>query len=83
MPQLIFFTEMAKAQLRRIDRIVAMRILLALTRLAESGDGDIKTLEGFDPPQMRLRVGDYRIRFFRVDGTFHVLAVSHRSDAYR
>jgi len=56
MPQRIFFNEIAKAQLRRIDRIAAMRILLALARLVESDDGDVKALEGFDPPQLRQRV---------------------------
>ncbi len=83
MPQTIFFSEAAKLQLRRIDRMAAMRILLALTRLMDSNEGDIKMLEGFDPPQMRLRVGDYRVRFRRLDGQLQILFISHRSGAYR
>ena len=36
----------ARAELRRIEREMAMRILLTLTRFAETGEGDIKALEG-------------------------------------
>lgn len=36
----------ARAELRRTDRETAMRILLALTRFAETGEGDVKALEG-------------------------------------
>jgi len=36
----------ARLDLRRIERETAMRILTALTRYAESGDGDVKALEG-------------------------------------
>ena len=35
----------ARAQLRGIERETAMRILVALTRYAETGEGDIKALE--------------------------------------
>jgi hypothetical protein len=45
MPQRIFFAEIAKSQLRRIDRVAAMRLLLGLTRLVETNEGDVKTLE--------------------------------------
>jgi hypothetical protein len=38
--------ESARAELRRVDRESAVRILLALTRYGESGEGDIKALSG-------------------------------------
>jgi hypothetical protein len=36
----------ARAELRRTQRETAVRILIALTRYAETGEGDIKALEG-------------------------------------
>jgi mRNA interferase RelE/StbE len=72
----------AQAQLRNADHEIAMRILLALTRYAETGDGDVKALEGRFTGTHRLRVGDWRVRFRRVQGTIHVLAVENRGEAY-
>ena len=34
----------ARADLRRLDRETAMRILLTLTRYGETGEGDVKKL---------------------------------------
>lgn len=73
----------ARAELRRVEREMAMRILIALTRFAETGEGDIKALEGKFTGAHRLRVGDWRVRFRRVSGdTIHVLAVENRGEAY-
>ena len=47
----------AHAQLRSIDPENAMRILVALTRLAEGGAGKVKALHGPLAGVMRLRVG--------------------------
>jgi mRNA-degrading endonuclease RelE of RelBE toxin-antitoxin system len=30
---------------------------------SDEARADVKQLEGYDPPQYRLRLGDYRIRF--------------------
>jgi len=60
-----------------------MRVLLALTRYAETGEGDIKALEGSLIGTHRLRVGDWRVRFKRAErGVIHVLAVENRGQAY-
>ena len=73
----------ACAELRRIERTTAMRILVALTRYAETGEGDVKALEGKFTGVHRLRVGDWRVRFRRVPGgAIHVLAVENRGEAY-
>jgi mRNA interferase RelE/StbE len=79
----IIFTPPARADVRRIDRETAMRILTALHRFAATGEGDIKKLQG-DSEELRLRVGDYRVRFTNdpVD-TLHIHSVRHRSEAYR
>jgi len=79
----IVITPQAKADVRRIDRETAMRILAALDRFARTGEGDIKKLQG-DSGELRLRVGDYRVRFNEEPpGTILVHAVLHRSEAYR
>jgi mRNA-degrading endonuclease RelE of RelBE toxin-antitoxin system len=73
----------ARAELRAVERDTAMRILLALTRYAETGEGDVKALEGKLSGTHRLRVGDWRVRFRRAQGgTIHLLAVENRSQAY-
>lgn len=64
----------ARADLRRLDRETAMRVLLALTRYAETGEGDVKALEGRFTGTHQLRVGDWRMRFKRAQG-----GVIHRS----
>jgi mRNA interferase RelE/StbE len=79
----ILFTVPARADVRRIDRDMAMRILAALHRFAETGEGDIKKLQG-DSEELRLRIGDYRVRFTEEPpGTLHVHSVLHRREAYR
>jgi mRNA interferase RelE/StbE len=79
----IVITPQAKTDVRRIDRETAMRILAALDRFARTGEGDIKKLQG-DSGELRLRVGDYRVRFNEEPpGTILVHSVLHRSKAYR
>ena len=79
----IVITPQAKTDVRRIDRETAMRILAALDRFARTSEGDIKKLQG-DSGELRLRVGDYRVRFNEEPpGTILVHSVLHRSEAYR
>ena len=60
-----------------------MRIFAALHRFAETGEGDVRKLRG-ESGDLRLRVGDYRVRFTEgPDGTLHIHVVRHRSEAYR
>lgn len=73
----------AKAQLRAIDEVTRVRILHALTRMIATGEGDIKRLRGIEPPEFRLRVGDYRVRFHNQEDRVEVLSVKHRREAYR
>lgn len=79
----IDWSEDARADVRRIDRNTAMRILTAVHRFAETGEGDVKQLKG-ESGELRLRVGDYRVRFTDdADGTIRIHAVRHRREAYR
>ena len=74
----------ARAQLRSIDPENAMRILRALTKLAETGAGDVKVLQGPLAGVMRIRVGPWRVRYRCMEpGRTLVLAVEKRGDAYR
>jgi len=76
------WTERAKEQLRQIDREQALQILHALTDYASGGKGQIKKLKGSG--DLRLRVGDYRVRFEEVEeDAYRILRVGHRREAYR
>ncbi|MBM3758654.1 MAG: type II toxin-antitoxin system RelE/ParE family toxin [Acidobacteria bacterium] len=77
------FTTEAKSQLRAIDRQTALRILEALTRLGESGTGDVSPLAGEWQGCYRLRCGDYRVIFRRIEDGLEVIAIGHRSEIYR
>ena len=59
----IVWLNQAKAQLRAIDQPAALRILRALAHFTATGEGDVKRLQDIEPPEFRLRVGDYRLRF--------------------
>ena len=81
--RVIWSTE-ARADLRAIDRETALRLLKALARFLKTDTGDVKQLEGYDPPLLRLRIGAYRIIFHRDgDDAIEVARVRHRSEAYR
>jgi len=79
----ITWTDQAKADVRAIDRLTAMRILHGLARFTEAEQGDVKRLEDIEPPEFRLRVGAYRIRFYDHGDAIKILTVKHRSQAYR
>ena len=54
MPQRVIFSIEARADLRAIDRETALRLLKALARFLATDAGNVKQLEGFDPPRYRL-----------------------------
>jgi len=79
----LVWTDPAKSQLRSVDQPEALRILHVLARYLATGEGDVKRLQNIEPPEFRLRAGDYRIRFHDLGDSILVLAVKHRRDAYR
>jgi mRNA interferase RelE/StbE len=83
MPKKIVWKDRAKAELRAIEQGAALRILHALARAILTGEGDVKRLQDIDPPEFRLRVGDYRVRFRDFDNVIEILSVKHRREAYR
>jgi mRNA interferase RelE/StbE len=79
----VAWTDQAKADLRAIDQPTALRILHTVARYLASGQGDVKRLQDLEPPELRLRVGDYRVRFYDYGDSILVLSVKHRREAYR
>ena len=70
----------ARADLRRLDRDTAMRILLALTRFRDAGEGDVKHLTD-RAGLYRLRVGKWRV-FFDQDLARSGYGIDNRGEAY-
>lgn len=60
-----------------------MDLLHRLARFVASEEGDVKQLGGTDPPELRLRLADYRVRFYDHGDWIEILRVRHRRDAYR
>jgi mRNA interferase RelE/StbE len=73
----------ARADLRAIDRIMAIRILQGLTEYGESGNGDLKALAGQWQGYFRLRIGEYRIILAIAPEEITIIRVRHRSEVYR
>lgn len=76
----------ARRDIKRLDRQVQARVIEALEGLrAEPAQGDIQRLGGIQPPEWRLRVGDWRVRFAREPDTrtVRILRVLPRGRAYR
>ena len=76
------FSPSARADLRRLDRSVARRILIAVDRYAATGHGDVTRLQG-GAGERRLRVSDWRVRFTEGAALIEVLRIRHRSEVYR
>ncbi|HVT19619.1 MAG TPA: type II toxin-antitoxin system RelE/ParE family toxin [Thermoanaerobaculia bacterium] len=74
----------ALRDLARLDRPIQQRILDAVKRLAQTGQGDVKLLHGKNPREYRLRVGGWRVRFARqeADGQMIILHVFRRGQGY-
>ena len=82
MAKRIVWTERARADVRRIERPIALQILKTLARYVQTGEGNTKQLRDVDPPLIRLRAQDHRI-FFRDKGDYlEISRVLDRKEAY-
>jgi mRNA-degrading endonuclease RelE of RelBE toxin-antitoxin system len=78
----VLWSPQARADIRAIDQPAAIRILESIDRYLVRGAGDVKQLQ--DRPELRLRVGDYRVLFEpRGDAVIEVKRARHRREAYR
>jgi mRNA-degrading endonuclease RelE of RelBE toxin-antitoxin system len=83
MAKKITWTDRPKADVRAIDQKTALDLLHRLARFLLTEEGNVKQLQGTDPPELRLRLGSYRESFYDHGDTIEILAVKHRKDAYR
>ena len=77
------WTTPARADVRAIDRATAIRLLESLARFLITEEGDVKRLTDVDPPEYRLRIGNYRMRFYDHGHSIEILRVLPRDKAYR
>lgn len=85
MPNEIVLARSARRELERLPVQVARRILARIEHLAiDPRPAGTRKLRGADD-LFRIRAGDYRIiyRVIADDGCVDIIAVRHRSDAYR
>ena len=84
MAKRVLWSTEGRADLRAIDRDTALRLLKSLDRFLKTESGNVKQLEGFDPPLFRLRIGPWRFIYRRYgDDAIEVVRVRNRKDAYR
>ena len=84
MAKRVAFTDQAKAELRAIPQPVAIQILRTLARFLASEEGNVKRLQGVEPPLYRLRTQDHRVIFRDLgDDVIEDNRVRNRKDAYR
>jgi mRNA interferase RelE/StbE len=78
------FRPEAQAELRKIPRDMALRILAELTQLESNPFGFNTTALVSQPERRRLRVGDYRVVYTIDNGELvvWVLHVGHRSTVH-
>jgi len=77
------WSESSLEDMAALDKGIARRIQRTVERFAQTETGNVRKLQGIDPPEYRLRVGDWRIRFVLDGDTVRVLRVLNRRDAYR
>lgn len=75
----------ALRELRRLDPPDQRRIIAAIERFSQTGEGDVQRLTGISPPQHRLRIGPWRFRFAlnREAQALEILHVLPCGKAYR
>lgn len=74
----------ALKELARLDRGEQDRVLQAVEAFASESKGDVLRLQNISPPEYRLRVGKWRVRF-RLDHdrrSMQILHVLRRDEAY-
>ena len=79
----VAFTDQAKADLRAIDQQTALQILKTLARFVQSEEGNVKRLQGVEPPLYRLRTQDHRVIFRDLGDSIEITRVRNRREAYR
>ena len=79
----IHFEPEVPAQVRAIPQHIAMTILEAIHRYAQTGAGRVKPLSGEFEGFLRLRVGKHRVFFKETAVALTIHRGADRRDAYR
>ena len=79
----IHFEPEVAAEVRSIPQHIAMTILEAIHRYAETGAGRVKPLSGEFDGFLRLRVGNHRVFFKETADGITIHRVLNCKDAYR
>jgi mRNA-degrading endonuclease RelE of RelBE toxin-antitoxin system len=74
----------ALKELARLDRGEQHRVRQAVEAFARESKGDVLRLQNITPPEYRLRVGKWRVRFSLEHNrrTMQILHVLRRDEAY-
>ena len=83
MAKRVAFTNQAKADIRAIPQPIAIQILRTPARFLESDEGNVKRLQGVEPPLYRLRTQDHRVIFRDHGDHIEVTRVRPSREAYR
>jgi mRNA-degrading endonuclease RelE of RelBE toxin-antitoxin system len=79
----VIWSAEARADLRAIDRELALQILYCVDRYLATRISDVKKLKS-PRTGFRLRCGDYRVFFDQKDeNTIEITGVRNRREAYR
>ena len=77
----ISYEKRALIELRKLDRLLAKRIIKKIKEMENNPfKSDIKRLKG--QSSFRLRAGDYRILFRLLEKEIKILKIAHRKNIY-
>ncbi len=83
MAKRLLFTDQAKADVRGIEQKTALQILRTIARFSDTEEGNVKRIEGENPPLFRLRAQDHRVFFRDLGDAIQITRIRHRREAYR
>ena len=79
----VHWSRPSRTDLKKLSKRDSARVRVAVRRLADSGQGDVKRLRGVSPPTHRLRVGSWRVMTELEGDVIRIIRVFHRREAYR
>jgi mRNA-degrading endonuclease RelE of RelBE toxin-antitoxin system len=80
----VVWTATAERDFGKLDPETRRRIHLSVRRYAADSVGDVRRLQNITPPEYRLRIGKWRVRF-RLDPDRRIMQILHvlrRDEAY-
>lgn len=84
MKWIVVWTATAERDFGRLDPETRRRIQTSINHYSADSIGDVRRLQGITPPEYRLRVGKWRVRFLLDHDrrTMQILHVLRRDEAY-